>query len=197
MIISQGITFGKGLQVGENAQEFPTYSIAVSKTSITENLDTTVCTVTTTGILDGTILMWSTSGTVHSSQLKVTSGYVVVKNSTAVITIVSNPNFLADGSTSFYVRVHVDSVNNPPVAVSREISIVDSSNLTTGQADFGVAGNYTWTVPFGVNFISVLCIGGGSSGTMGTGNAGGLVGGGSGGGEIGRASCRERVSSPV
>lgn len=182
MIINKGVTLGKGIQVGEAAQEFPTYSIAVSKTSITENLDTVVCTVTTTGVLDGTVLLWSTSGTVHSSQLKVTSGYVVVKNSTALITIVSNPNFLPDGSTSFYVRIHVNSVNNPPVAISREISIVDSSNNTTGQADFGVAGNYTWTAPFGVNFISVLCIGGGASGTVGTGNAGGLVGGGGGGG---------------
>ena len=182
MIIGKGITFGKGIQVGESAQEYPTYSMTVSKTTITENNDVLECTVTTTGLLDGTILFWSTSGTLHSSQLKTTSGYAVVKNRVAVIRIVSNPNNVADGSTSFNVRVHVDSVNNPPIATSPEIFVVDSSNPTTGQADYGVAGNYLWTAPFGVNFVSVLCIGGGSSGTLGTGNGGGQVGGGGGGG---------------
>jgi hypothetical protein len=178
MIISKGITFGKGIQVGENAQSFPTYSVSVSKTMITENSETVVCTVSTTGILDGTVLLWSTSGTVHPSQLKVTSGYVVVKGNSATITLVSNPNSAVDGPTAFNVRIHSGDINNPPVATSSLVSIVDSSNSTTGQTTFTVPGTYSFTVPNNVYMVHAMCVGGGGSGASSIGKSGGGAGGG-------------------
>lgn len=178
MIISKGITFGSGIQVGESAQEIPTYSVSVSKTTITEYNDVVICTVTTSSVLDGTILYWSTSGTVHPTQLKVTSGYVVVKNSSAIITVVSNPNSSFDGPTYFNVRIHAGDITTTPVAVSSSISIVDTSNSTTGQSTYTVPGTYSFTVPNNVYMIHAMCVGGGGSGASNIGKFGGGGGGG-------------------
>lgn len=178
MIINKGVTIGSGIQVGESAQEYPTYSMTVSKTTITENNDVLECTVTTTGVLDGTVLLWSTAGTVQSSQLKVANGYVTVKNSVAIVSIVTNANNASNGPTTFTVSIRTDSVNSPVVAISPPISVIDSSNPVVGQAEFNTAGTYTWVAPAGVYNVSVLAVGAGGGGgkkALGLGGGGGAL----------------------
>lgn len=55
---------------------------------------------------------------------------------------------------------------------------------TNGQVLYNIAGTYSWTAPAGVNFVSVLCIGGGGAGFSGTGG----FGAGGGGGGLGYAN---------
>ena len=53
---------------------------------------------------------------------------------------------------------------------------------TNGQVLYNVPGTYSWTCPAGVNFVSVMAVGGGGAGFLGTGsNQGGGAGGGGGG----------------
>lgn len=53
---------------------------------------------------------------------------------------------------------------------------------TNGQVLYNVPGTYSWTCPAGVNFVSVMAVGGGGAGFLGTPtNQGGGAGGGGGG----------------
>ena len=43
-----------------------------------------------------------------------------------------------------------------------------AGSLPTGQQAFTTAGTYSWTAPFGVYSVSVVCVGGGGAAVLGS-----------------------------
>jgi len=178
MIINQGVTLGKGLQVGESAISFPTYTVTASKLTMTETNDSVVFTVNTTSVLDGTMLFWSLSGSFLTNQIAVSSGMVKITSGTGTITVKTIPNGLANGTRDFSLSICEGSPQGTVLVTSSKINISDTSNPTTGQATYTTPGSYTFTVPNNVYYVNVLCVGGGGSGAYNIGKRGGGAGGG-------------------
>ena len=165
MIINKGITLGKGLQVGESAIAYPTYSVSASRTSLTEDNESVIFTVTTTNIVDGTNLYWSLSGTFLTNQIAVTTGIVKVINHLATIQVTTIPNYLGTGDLSFQIHIHENSIQGVIVCTSAPVTIIDTSAASQNQVAYTTPGTYSWTAPAGVYFVHAVCVGGGGSGS--------------------------------
>lgn len=176
MIIYNGVTFESGVQAGNNIQLFPTYRISASKTSVTEDNDSVIFTVTTTGVVDGTELYWNLSGTLLSNQVAFNTGIATVMGGVAIITVNTIPNNLGTGVLSFQLNLREDSIQGPVVCISDTITIFDTSSASQNQSAYTTPGTYSWTAPPNVYYVHAVCIGGGGSGGTATpaGGGGGL-----------------------
>ena len=73
------------------------------------------------------------------------------------------------------------------MAITIGPGITFSANIDTlsikGQIEYTTPGTYSWTAPFGVTSVCVVCVGGGGAGAVG--RSGSYVGAGGGGGALG------------
>ena len=108
-----------------------TYSIESNVTSVNEGSSVTF-TVTTEGVLNGTVLYWSTqsiSGTVNASDFtdSAVSGSVTVNNNTATIIRTLRNDFTTEGTESFALQIRTGSTSGDIVAISSIITTNDTS----------------------------------------------------------------------
>ena len=165
----------------------PVYTISPSTSSVNEGSSVTF-TVTTTNVADGTTLYWTTytnSGTINTSDFNdsVETGSFTITSGSGTITRTLASDNTTEGSESFGLYIRTGSTSGSIVATSSVVTISDTSTTPSGAQEFTSAGTYSWVAPAGVSFVSVICIGGGSSGTGPGpgGGGGGLLGGGGGG----------------
>jgi hypothetical protein len=169
----------------------PTFAIS-TPAAINEGSAATF-TVTTTNVPDGTILYYSTAGTVVAADFTdaTLTGSFTITSNTGTITRTALADNLTEGAENFTISVRTGSTAGTVVATSGSVTINDTSITIAGQVlhvgydSLGTDGGalLSWVVPNGVTSISVVCIGGGGGGpyTSATTNGGGSAGGGGGG----------------
>jgi hypothetical protein len=107
----------------------PTYSISPSTSSVNEGSSVTI-TVTTTNVLNGTILYWraGSSTITTSTNLSPTSSSVTINNNTATFNINATADSLTEsGTQSFYVNLYKESAFTTLLANTSVITINDTS----------------------------------------------------------------------
>lgn len=119
--------FGFGRRLGGP----PTYSVSPSTSSVNEGSSVTF-TVTTTNVLSGTTLYWSTntvSGTINSSDFTdglLTGSFTVTNNSGSIVRSIAN-DFTTEGTESFQLQIRTGSTSGTIVATSTTVTINDTS----------------------------------------------------------------------
>lgn len=104
-----------------------TYAISTDKTLVNEG-DTILCTVTTTGISDGTPLYWSiNNNTSVSADFAASEGTFTISSNSGTFPINLVNDLLTEGSESFFVTIKTGSISGLVVATSTELSINDTS----------------------------------------------------------------------
>lgn len=171
----------------------PTYNIAPSTTSISENTTITY-TVQTSNISSGTVLFWTVGGTISTSDITngIVSGSITITDNSATFDIEILADQLTEGSENLFVRLRTGAVTGPVVATSLTTTVYDTSTTPpppppSGEVVFDIGwSSQTWTVPSDVFLISVNLIAGGGAG--GASRREGYQIGGGGGGSGGRRS---------
>lgn len=189
MIINQGVTLGKGIQVGESAIAHPLYSASTNKFSFLQG-DVLTVTLDTSNVLDGTIFYWNVEGLILPGYLNVQSGVMTVKNkqATANITFINDLRSLMNPGmpNAFYISIKNES---GMVVASTQKCIVAAAGIAASGGVVTTTGNYkyhvystsgTFTpsyVPDGstIEIITIAGGGGGGASAGGGGGAGGVV----------------------
>lgn len=107
------------------------YSPSLSSTNVNEGGSTT-CTVTTTGVANGTTLYWTTgtvSGTINASDFSdaVTSGSFTITSNTGSFSRTLANDTTTEGTESFSLQIRTGSTAGPVVATSATVTINDTS----------------------------------------------------------------------
>ena len=106
----------------------PSYSVSTSANTVSEGNSVTF-TVTTTNVINGTNLYWTTTGTVANVDLtgNVNSGSFTITNSTGNVVITPSNDTLTEGSETFALQIRTDSISGTVVATSANVTISDTS----------------------------------------------------------------------
>lgn len=104
------------------------YSVSTSANTVSEGNSVTF-TVTTTNVLNGTNLYWTTTGTVANVDLtgNVNSGSFTITDNTASVVITPSNDTLTEGDETFALQIRTDSVSGTVVATSANVTISDTS----------------------------------------------------------------------
>jgi hypothetical protein len=143
----------------------PTYSITPNITSVNEGSSVTF-TVTTTNVPNGTILYWSTTGTISSldfTDSTLTGTVTINSNTGSIVRSILNDNF-TEGTESFSIRIRTVSQSGTIVATSSTVTINDTSRSPPQQIVF--TSSSSWVVPTGVTSVSIFCVSGGGGGRV-------------------------------
>lgn len=108
-----------------------TYSISPNTTNINEGQSVTF-TIITTNVPDGTVLYYSNSGNINSSDLSAGSltGSVTINSNTASITYTLSNDLTTEGTEMIIVKVRLNSIGGPEVATSDAVYVADTSAVT-------------------------------------------------------------------
>ena len=106
----------------------PSYAVSTSANTVSEGNSVTF-TVTTTNVINGTNLYWTTTGTVANVDLtgNVNSGSFTITNNTANVVITPSNDTLTEGSETFALQIRTDSISGTVVATSANVTISDTS----------------------------------------------------------------------
>jgi hypothetical protein len=143
MIIYNGVTFETGVQAGDNVAMFPSYSVTTNK-SVFFAGDTLVFIVSTTNILDGTVLYWKLMPEV-AGYFNVTSGIISIKGNTATVTIsvlndlLSLPSVIA---SSFYVTIQLNNI----ILASSGLCLLANSGMASTGGQIVISGSYQYHI---------------------------------------------------
>ena len=146
--------------------EFPSFSMSAGASAVDEGSAVSF-TVTTERISDGTTLYWDTSS---ASDFATSTGTVVINSNTGTFSVTPTADVATEGAETFTARLYDDSGRTNKVSTSPAVTINDTSQAPSisGALFHSDAWNtsetYSWTVPNGVDSISVICVGGGGSG---------------------------------
>jgi hypothetical protein len=129
------------------------YSIVPNITSVNEGSSVTF-TITTSGVLSGTTLFWTTTGTnVTAGDFtdSVVSGSFTINNNTATITRTLTSDVTTEGAESFQLQVRTGSTSGTVVATSSIVTINDTSvnatyAITPSVTSVNEGGSVTFTV---------------------------------------------------
>jgi hypothetical protein len=104
------------------------YSITANTPSQDEGLPI-IFTITTTGVVDGTIVYWINTGTTRAADFpnSANDGSVAIQGSSATITRSATADFTTEGSETIIIELHSESVNGPLLATSSTVTVVDVS----------------------------------------------------------------------
>jgi len=130
----------------ENTTEPPTYNISPDKTAISEG-DTVTFTITTTNIVNNTVLYWTDIGTSEAADFDdgVISGTVVIVNNTGSVSRKVKNDLTTDGSETCILELRSGSFSGEVLAVSPDVVINDTS-LTIPPPEI----NVSWSTTVGV-----------------------------------------------
>ena len=113
-------------------QSAPSYTLSQSSTLVNEG-DTVTFTVSTTAIPDGTVIYYTTNGSVEAADFtdNTLTGSLTVNNDSATLTKTLSSDFtVGEGSETFSIDIRTDSVTGTVVASSNNITVTDSSFAT-------------------------------------------------------------------
>tara|TARA_Y100000287_G_C14217271_1_gene354173 strand:- start:147 stop:1772 length:1626 start_codon:yes stop_codon:yes gene_type:complete len=155
------INVGGGLYQSSPA---PSYTMTQSATSLNEG-DTVTFTITTTNVQDGTLVNYSTTGTVNADDFTdgLLSGSININNNSGSFTrTIVNDYTVGEGAENFTITL---SEGGSVVATSNQISVADTSiasyNVAGGSATVAEDSSVTFTVtttgiPDGTNLYYTL-----------------------------------------
>ena len=105
-----------------------TYSITSNTPSQDEGLPV-IFTITTTGVVDGTLVYWINTGTTGANDFpnEVNDGSVAISGGTATITRSATADFTTEGPETIIIQLRSNSVNGPLLATSNSVAVVDVS----------------------------------------------------------------------
>ena len=114
-------------------EAIPSYSISPSKTTMTENNDTVVFTVSTTAVPDGTSLFWKTNAVAGQYSIdspdfdsSFPTSYITINSTAATISLTTVPDFITEGTEAFTISIHL-TPSSPALATSAPVYISDTS----------------------------------------------------------------------
>ena len=109
----------------------PTYSVSPSTTSVTENGQTIIWTITTNYVSNGTILYWdfNSGSSVTSSDFinAISNGSFTINNGIGSFQLTTRSDSSTEGTELISVRIRTGSVNGPVVTASDFTLISDTS----------------------------------------------------------------------
>ena len=129
-------------------------SYAITTSSLSQNEGSPVIfTVTTTGVLDGTILYWINVGTTAANDFpnSVDDGSFAIVGGTASITRSATADLTTEGPETIIIELHSGSVNGPLLVTSDTVTIIDAST-TPPEPVYDVAPS-VYTVNEGSSLI--------------------------------------------
>lgn len=179
-----------GMSLGYGSATGATGGVAITLTTNNYNPfegDNVNWIVATTGMTSGT-LYWTASGTALPSYFSdgVSSGSITITASAGTLTRgVVTDAVVKEGSTCT-VAIRYGSTGGP-ILKTLTVTLHDAVPATS-QIAYTTPGTYTWICPPNVTSVSVVCVGGGASGTSSFGAANGYALGGGGGGGSGDVS---------
>ena len=111
-----------------NAVPVATYSLSSLAASYNEG-DTITITITTTGIVDGTVLYWTTTGTTSGADFSdgVVSGSVTITNNSGTVTRTVLADLTTEGTETFVFNLLTGSTSGTIVASTSSANILDTS----------------------------------------------------------------------
>ena len=175
------LTIESGVSFSTNAGNSNISITNSFKVSVNSNLasqsasNSIVFDILTSGLADGTVFAWVNSGIGTSSYPQiftdgVNNGTVTINNNRATITrtlTATAYSFLQTTTGSTYeiqIELLFGYINGPHVAWSNAVAVTDIiSNTPTGEALYTSPGTYTFTVPAGVSYISMVAVGAGGT----------------------------------
>lgn len=110
----------------------PTYAVAPNVTGVNEG-GSVVYTVTTTNVPNGTVLFWTVSGGINSSDFtdSLMSGTVTINGNTGSITRTITNDFTSEGTENFILYIRTNSTSGAIVATAATVTINDTSLTRT------------------------------------------------------------------
>ncbi len=104
------------------------HSITANVSSVSEG-GTVTFTINTVGIPDGTVLYWTSKGTVRASDFTdgESSGQVTINSNTGSVIRTLSEDFKTEGTESFSIDLRKTSIDGQVIARSEYITITDSS----------------------------------------------------------------------
>ena len=112
----------------DSSQAVKTYSIVPNKQSINEG-DSVTYTITTSGLLSGTILYWNNIGS--TSAIDFTNGQnkgsILINNNSATVNLTTLKDQLTEGDENIILELRIDSFSGTVVALSSSVTVVDIS----------------------------------------------------------------------
>ena len=105
-----------------------TYSISQSATSVNEGSSVTF-TVTTTNVVNGTIVYWATTGTTDANDFSdsTTSGSVTINSNSGSITRTLRNDLTTEGSQNFTLRIYAEASLTTLLATASAVTVNDTS----------------------------------------------------------------------
>lgn len=131
-----------------------TYTVSQTATSVNEGGSVTF-TLTTTNVVNGTIIYWNTSGTASAADFTdgVSTGSVTINNNTGSITRSLSNDATTEGSETFVIRFYEDASRTVLVATSSTVTIGDTSptptptySITPASTSVNEGQQMTWTI---------------------------------------------------
>lgn len=107
---------------------FNPYSISPSTTNVNEGGAVTY-TISTSGIVNGTVLYWTNSGTTVGSDFSggANSGSVTISSNSGTIVRTLTNDFTTEGSETIILHLRTGSIAGPIVATAATVTVTDSS----------------------------------------------------------------------
>ena len=114
--------------ITDSSQSPVSYSITSNTPSQDEGLPV-VFTISTTGVITGTILYWINVGTTSANDFpnSVNDGSVSIIGGTATIGRTATSDSTTEGNETIIIELHSGSVNGPLLATSNVVTVVDTS----------------------------------------------------------------------
>ena len=113
-------------------EDAPSYALTESSTLINES-DTVTFTLTTTAVPDGTVVYYSTDGSVEAEDFtdNTLTGTLTINSNTATLTKTLASDFtVGEGSETFLINVRTNSITGSIIASSSNITVTDTSFAT-------------------------------------------------------------------
>jgi hypothetical protein len=132
----------------------PTYDVVESSTAVNEG-DVVTFTINTSNVADGTVLYYTISGTVSSSDFTdgLLSGSITINNNTATFTKTLANDITpigTEGSESFAVSIRLNSLTGTIVTSSSAVNVADTSVLSYSISQSSTSLNEGDSVTFTV-----------------------------------------------
>jgi hypothetical protein len=127
-----GAILGTSTQILVNDTSTTVPTISASTASVDEGVSVTF-TVTSSGIPNGTVLYWSTSGTTNAADFtdNTTTGSFTITNNSGTITRTLKNDHIVEGNETVILSVKIGSTSGTTVATSSAVTVNDTSVLPT------------------------------------------------------------------
>ena len=150
---------------------FAVYSFSSSPGPINEGSSGTF-NVSTEGVADGTTLYYDTNLSDSDFSGSTENGSFNITSNAGSFSVTLAEDVTTEGTEYMIASIYTDSGRTKQVASSASVTINDTSEASTvpgGTIFHATSGwnqqtSHSWTIPVGVTYVSVVCVGGGGGG---------------------------------